>query len=170
MLEQFQKQKEHASELQQRLEKLQELKEENLRKYRLVENTRTYLQLAKERFVSRYKSPLTSSFEKYVQKLVGVEQQLSLDTNMAIRKQEQGIFRDSQSLSSGWRDLLGICLRFAIADAMFPEEKPFLILDDPFVNLDDEKMKGALELLQSISEEYQVIYFACHNSRRIEQS
>lgn len=168
MLEQFQKQKEHMVELQQRLETLQKMQQENLRKYRLVENTRTYLQLAKERFVARYKSPLTNSFEKYVQKLVGVEQQLSLDTNMAIRKQEQGIFRDSQSLSSGWRDLLGICLRFAIVDAMFPDEKPFLILDDPFVNLDDEKMQGALELLQSISEEYQVIYFACHNSRRIE--
>lgn len=31
-------------------------------------------------------------------------------------------------------------MRFALVDAMYPGEKPFLILDDPFVNLDDEKL------------------------------
>ena len=44
-------------------------------------------------------------------------------------------------------------------------EKPFLILDDPFVNLDDEKQAAGMQLLASVAQEYQVIYFTCHTSR-----
>ena len=48
---------------------------------------------------------------------------------------------------------------------MYPEEKPFLVLDDPFVNLDEEKVQHGNELLQKISGEYQILYFTCHSSR-----
>lgn len=34
----------------------------------------------------------------------------------------------------------GICLWMAFIDAMYPGEKKFLIMDDPFVNLDDKKL------------------------------
>lgn len=44
-------------------------------------------------------------------------------------------------------------------------EKPFLILDDPFVNLDDEKLARGRRLLAVLSQDYQVIYFTCHGSR-----
>ena len=43
---------------------------------------------------------------------------------------------------------MGFCLRLALVDVMYREEKPFLVLDDPFVNLDDEKMPGARLLLR----------------------
>ncbi len=48
---------------------------------------------------------------------------------------------------------------------MYKDEKPFIILDDPFVNFDDEKLRGGISLLKEISREYQVIYFTCHESR-----
>ena len=53
----------------------------------------------------------------------------------------------------------------AMIDAMYPEEKPFLVLDDPFSNLDDERLKGGLRFLHSASLEYQIIYLTCHKSR-----
>jgi len=56
-------------------------------------------------------------------------------------------------------------MRLALVDAMYQEEKPFLILDDPFVNLDQEKVAAGNELLKEVAEEYQVIYFTCHDSR-----
>ena len=40
-----------------------------------------------------------------------------------------------------------------------------MILDDPFVNLDDETTKAALRFLRMASEEYQILYFTCHTSR-----
>ena len=60
-------------------------------------------------------------------------------------------------------------MRLALVDAMYGEEKPFLILDDPFVNLDQEKVTAGNELLNEVSKEYQVIYFTCHDSRNPKQ-
>jgi uncharacterized protein YhaN len=48
---------------------------------------------------------------------------------------------------------------------MYTEEKPFIVLDDPFVNLDDAKLEKALAFLRNASKEYQILYFACHESR-----
>ena len=61
---------------------------------------------------------------------------------------------------------MGFCLRLAFIDAVFTEEKPMLILDDPFTNLDDEKIKKARELVKEISKDYQVLYFTCSVSRQ----
>ena len=58
---------------------------------------------------------------------------------MTIRYREQGMYRDSQTLSSGLADILGVCVRVAIVDSMYQDEKPMLIMDDPFVNLDDSQ-------------------------------
>ena len=42
-------------------------------------------------------------------------------------------------MSEGRKDLAGICARMAMVDAMYEKDKPFLVFDDSFVNLDDEK-------------------------------
>jgi uncharacterized protein YhaN len=78
---------------------------------------------------------------------------------------EYGELRDTRWLSAGYQDLLGVCMRLALVDAMYQAEKPFLILDDPFVNLDKEKVEYGNQLLLSVADEYQVIYFTCHDSR-----
>ena len=35
------------------------------------------------------------------------------------------------------------------------------------IYLDEEKLAGALELVKKASEEYQIIYFTCHESRSL---
>ena len=62
-------------------------------------------------------------------------------------------------------EFAGICTRLALVEAMYEGEKPFLILDDPFVNLDEEKVTKGRELLNKLSETYQILYFTCHESR-----
>ena len=59
-------------------------------------------------------------------------------------------------------------MRLALVEAMYQEEKPFLILDDPFVNLDDDKLEQGKKMLSRLSGEYQTIYFTCHESRVVE--
>ena len=49
---------------------------------------------------------------------------------------------------------------------MFREEKPMLIMDDPFTNLDDEKAEAAKKLLRTVSDSYQVLYFICSKTRQ----
>lgn len=53
-------------------------------------------------------------------------------------------------------------------DALFEHEKPPLILDDPFVNLDDHHMNYALELLKILAEQYQIVYLVCNTNRAVE--
>ena len=61
--------------------------------------------------------------------------------------------------------MIYICMRLSLVNVLFEGEQPFIILDDPFVNLDDEKTKKAINLLKEISSKYQVIYFVCNESR-----
>jgi uncharacterized protein YhaN len=48
---------------------------------------------------------------------------------------------------------------------MYREEKPMLIMDDPFANLDDEKLHAGKELMEKLAETYQILYFTCSDSR-----
>ena len=52
-------------------------------------------------------------------------------------------------------------------DAMYEKEKPFISLDDPFVNLDEKKLQGAASFIKEISQNYQIIYMTCHSCRNI---
>ena len=89
--------------------------------------------------------------------------QTDIDLNVQItaygEQKELGYF------STGTKDLMGLCMRFALVDAMFAEESPFLVLDDPFVNLDKEKTERALNFLKEAAEQYQILYLVCHESR-----
>ena len=77
-----------------------------------------------------------------------------------------GSKKDVKYFSTGYKDLIYICMRLSLINALFKEEKPFIILDDPFVNLDEEKTAKALNLLKKLSDKYQIIYFICNSSRK----
>jgi ABC-type lipopolysaccharide export system ATPase subunit len=62
-------------------------------------------------------------------------------------------------------DLAGICMRFAFIDSMYKDKKPFIILDDPFVNMDTFSINNAHRLIEKLAKKYQILYFTCHNSR-----
>ncbi|MCR4746042.1 MAG: hypothetical protein K5894_12550, partial [Lachnospiraceae bacterium] len=93
------------------------------------------------------------------------EKEYELDTNLNITFREYNKNHESGFLSEGYKDLVGLCRRMAMIDAMYKDEKPFVILDDPFVNLDDTRIEGAKEFLNKISSDYQIIYFTCNQYR-----
>lgn len=57
--------------------------------------------------------------------------------------------------------------RLALVDSMFNQEVVFLVLDDPFVNMDQEKIAIAGKILEEISSKRQILYFTCHTSRKV---
>ena len=63
--------------------------------------------------------------------------------------------------------MINFCSRMALIEAIFNEIKTPVILDDPFVNLDDAKVPNALKFVNDLAKEKQIIYFACHKSRNI---
>lgn len=134
--------------------------------YRHICMAREYLARAKGNLTARYMEPLMDGFSRYYNMILDAgAERFSIDADINIMAKEQGMQRELQYLSTGWQDLAGFCMRLALADAMYQGEKPFLILDDPFVNLDDEKKEGGLRLLEKAAEEYQIIYFTCSESR-----
>ena len=148
---------------------MEEKTEEFARKektYQILTQTKKYLEEAKTSFTNRYTEPLLRGFGKYYTGIVSKEaSDYVLDANISMTVEELGKQRKPESLSAGRQDLIGICMRMALIEAMYEEEKPFLMLDDPFVNLDREKTENALQVLNEIGTDYQVLYFTCHDSR-----
>lgn len=165
-LENLQEQLDLRDEKEEELLELQLAQEKDVHKYNLLKVTQGFLQQAKEQFMARYMEPIAKGFGKYYGMLTGdVSENWMIDANINLRIKEKGELRDVQSLSAGYQDLIGICMRLALVDAMYQEEKPFLILDDPFVNLDQEKVSAGNKMLLDVSKDYQIIYFTCHSSR-----
>lgn len=158
--------REVISDAEERLEKAGEEYNRLLRQLEVVKLTKEYLIRAKTSFTARYMQPVMSGFNKYYNILSeGNNDQYEINANMEISLEEAGMQRDIKTLSCGYQDMAGICMRMALVDAMYEEEKPFVIFDDPFVNLDSMKIMGGMNFLKEISKEYQIIYFTCHNSR-----
>lgn len=153
-------------ETQRSLELLNEQIEDEEKCYALLEKTKDFLGRAKQSFTAKYTEPIMKGFRKYYRMLTGAEcERIQMDADTRLKFVEQGLAREVDFQSAGKRDLIGICMRMALADAMYQKERPFLILDDPFVNLDENATKGGIKLLRNASKEYQMLYFTCHPSR-----
>ncbi len=165
-LERLQMQYDEWEENSQHLETLKQLQQEETEKYKHIELAKKYLGMAKEAITTKYVGPILDKFAMYYE---GIVQRASthfhMDADTKLTYDEHGKQRETGTLSMGYQDLAGICLRIALADAMYTGEKPMLIMDDPFVNLDDEKIVAAKELLKQVADKYQIIYFTCSKAR-----
>jgi DNA repair exonuclease SbcCD ATPase subunit len=71
---------------------------------------------------------------------------------------ELGDWVDVTSLSQGTLDLVYLVARIGLVRLVTGDRRPPLILDDPFVTLDDARATRALDLLRDVSRDFQVIY------------
>lgn len=153
------------------LSSLLEENEELEKRYSIIDKAETYLTKAKENFLARYMRPIRTSLKKYIS-LIDEDydvrnEKISLDMDLNVSVVSSGQTHDSGYLSGGQADLSNLAVRFALLDVLFTNEKPVLVLDDPFVNLDEKKIAAAEELLKKAAAEYQIIYFTCHESRAL---
>ena len=133
----------------------------------VLRQTATFLTDAKEALSTRYLGGMQEHFSRIRQLAEGNNiSEANMDTSFAVSVREAGKSRALESFSRGSRDLLQFCARLALTAAMFEEgEKPFLLLDDPFVNLDETHFASVRSLLDKLSEEFQILYFVCHPDR-----
>lgn len=131
----------------------------------ILEKTKKYLSTAKEQFSSHYLKGMQDSFIKNLEILNGSKMEVNLDVNLNAEVNENGSNKKIDFMSTGYKDLIYICMRLSLIESLFEGEKPFIILDDPFVNLDEEKIENAMKLIETKAKEYQIIYFVCHESR-----
>lgn len=165
----YQKEIEKISLIDDEIDDLNERINVNQKMYELIEMTEKYLEKAKENLANNYVLRVEENFKKYSGLILKdrICEREHIGNDLTIKIDQQGVMRDIGDFSVGISDGIAICMRLALVEALFREEKPFLIFDDPFVNLDDIHMQYALEQINEISKEYQVLYFVCHSSRSI---
>lgn len=157
---------EKKEDVETEIESLSAQKKEKSHEYEILEKTMGFLQKAKDNLDANYSEPMKDNFEKYIN-LLGSKLNVVIDTNLNVSLEDNGILHESKSLSEGYKDLVNFCARMALVDSLFKENQPPVILDDPFVNLDDDKIPRALNLIQDLSRTKQILYFACHQSRAV---
>lgn len=124
---------------------------------------------AKENLANRYLSKVEDTFNNYMHVWLNndaVRGILDIDFNVMIEENDKA--HVAEGYSTGYCDLIDFCMRLALVDTLFESEQPFLILDDPFVNLDVDRLDKALELLNVMAANKQIVYFVCHPIRAVE--
>lgn len=98
-------------------------------------------------------------------------QRLEFDEDLRLRLEQEGQQltggEASQHLSAGALDAVYLAARIAVSRFLSGGGEPLpLILDDPFANADDARLKAGVELLlDSIAPRQQVLLMACQASR-----
>ena len=160
-----------VEELPTKEDELQQRKEERtecIHRRDILDQTMSFLEEAKESLSDQYLGSIKTQFLYYLEKLSGVsDEKVSMTTDFQVKVERLGESRDLAYFSMGQSDLVMLCMRFALVDAMFEDAKPFVILDDPFVNLDDENTTRALQLLEEIGKERQILYLVCNSARAL---
>ena len=135
--------------------------------YEIVLKTLKALTDAEESLKRRYISPVENQFKKYSQSLENaLGEEIEMDTDFNVSFIRDGKRSGAEYLSSGEMTLCALAYRLAITDNIFEgKEKPFLILDDIFADLDETHIHMAKKFMESLSQNEQILYFTCHPSR-----
>lgn len=135
--------------------------------YEIVLKTLKALTDAEESLKRRYISPVENQFKKYSQSLENaLGEEIEMDTDFNVSFIRDGKRSGAEYLSSGEMTLCALAYRLAITDNIFEgKEKPFLILDDIFADLDETHIHMAKKFMESLSQNEQILYFTCHSSR-----
>ena len=145
-------------------ERLNEEKKRLEKRHLAIRRAQEILRRAQENLASRYLNGVEAGCARYLSAFKS-----ALNTRLAgdgsVRVEENGMQKELDYYSIGSKELVDFCIRIALADELFIKEKPTLILDDPFVNFDDEKTECAKLLVKDLAQKYQIVYLTCKTER-----
>lgn len=137
-------------------------------KHKLLLSTVDALKKADQNLKDKYVAPVKYEFEYYAGLLESVlKEKVTMTKDFEVYFERFGKQRGDEHLSSGIKSICALCFRLALIKNMYKNQKPFLVLDDPFVNLDGVHFEKVTKLLNELSKDIQIIYFTCHESRII---
>ena len=148
---------------------LYEQKQKDQNALSALKRTIQLIRTAKENLAKRYLGRVEELFNSYMRIWLNSDEVRGiLDPDFRVSIEENGSLHVAEGYSTGYCDMIDFCMRLALVDTLFEKEQPFLILDDPFVNLDAEHLEKALELLNVMAADKQIVYFVCHPIRAVE--
>lgn len=132
----------------------------------VLDEAQNMLATAENNLKNKYSNPIKENFGKYaeiIEKSIG--EKFVLDDDYNVYFEAAGQRQSYKHLSHGQRSMLAFCFRMALIDSIYPKEKPFVILDDPFMSLDKDNMAKMSSVVKAVAKDRQIIYFCCHESR-----
>ena len=88
-----------------------------------------------------------------------------LGDRFAVSFLDGSAYHAADSLSRGGKDLVSLARSLALTSA-FPAAPALpLMLDDPFLSYDDERLATALSMLGTLAKDRQILYLTCSHSR-----
>ncbi len=152
------------SELQTRISSLGEMREELSIKHKAVEMALSALERASENMKKDASPKISEKMGKYFSYITD-EKYTSLfaGSNMELSFMEKGqaSTRDAMYLSKGTLEAAYISFRLSLCSFLY-NEKPTLVFDDAFCNMDKDRLEKCLDLIYEISKDFQIIILSCH--------
>ncbi|MBQ2895028.1 MAG: hypothetical protein IJE92_05870, partial [Clostridia bacterium] len=141
----------------------EQLLAEAKRKYQVATQTSELLAEAKLSLSSAYVPELCAKTQNLLNAVTQGNYKVVTDRNFAISLQENGQTKPLYAFSRGIKEITLLCFRVALAELIYGKDIPLLIVDDAFVNFDEQNFERATTLLKQLSAKTQVIYFTCHD-------
>ena len=129
------------------------------KKLRIISLTSKSLSTAHENMQKNFTPELNRKASYYFGKIVGGKySRIFCDKDFSISI-ESTIPRESGFFSGGTIDQLYLSLRLALTDMLFDEKSAPLILDQPFLQYDEERKKNTISLFENMEKNRQIILF-----------
>lgn len=121
------------------------------------------LECAKDNLSRSYLPRLCTRTTQLLQEVTQSPLSVAVDRNFTVSAREKGQTKPMSEFSRGIRETILLCFRVALSELLYDGAIPFVIIDDAFVNFDEQNFVRATTLLKKLSANAQVIYFTCHD-------
>jgi DNA repair exonuclease SbcCD ATPase subunit len=149
--------------LEEELEGFQEALKHEERKVKVYELAREFISQARTEILSSTEEALEKEIQRYLAVFTNDKYKQVRVIKEALEfwvySDEKGDWAKPEDLSGGVIDEFYLAFRLALAELIFDDKKPPLILDDPFVNFDSVRLANTLNFFKTLASDYQIIIF-----------
>lgn len=117
---------------------------------------------AKDNLSSSYLPKLCARCQELLCSVTNKRLEVAIDRVFNVQLRENGQTKPMSEFSRGIREITLLCFRIALSELLYDGKIPFVIVDDAFINFDEDNFVRATDLLKEIARNGQVIYFTCH--------
>ena len=155
--------KEVEEQLQEERERLQQERD----RLRVYEITYEMLEEAHRQVMVPAREVVSSRAGEYLRILTGGRYNRvrmaedSLQVEVWVDEAQQWLPPREPEFSRGAIDQVYLATRLALVEVLAQGKSPPLVLDDPFVHFDEERLQAAMDLVRRLSSQYQVLLFTC---------
>jgi len=149
--------------LEEELKSRQKALEHEERKVKVYDLAREFISKARTEILWSTEEALEKEIQRYLAVFTKDKyRQVRVDKEALefwVYSDEKGDWAKPEELSGGVIDEFYLAFRLALAELIFGDKKPPLILDDPFVNFDSVRLANTLNLFKTLASDYQIIIF-----------